>query len=488
MKIKLFLAFLLCASVFSACDDNTDTVGISLNSNTDGVVIGTGTYNVSSRSILADSVLSSNTTGYLGKVRDPETGAYVTGDFMTQFYSLENYEFPSLDSLVAVNADGSKQVGKVQADSCKLRLYFNKFYGDSTQTMKMTVYEMGKAMNENRHYYSNFDPLKEGYVRTDGIHQDKVYDLVNYNVPKHLRDSTGYVPYIDINLNEAYTDKDGKSYNNYGTYILSKYYEDKSNFKDAFSFRNNVVPGFILKSKSGLGSMAYIEESLLTVYFHYLSSDSVYEGLSRFWGTEEVLQSTTITNDNKTLQKLAADESCTYLKTPSGIFTELTLPVEEIMSGHESDSITSAKMIIHRLNNTVQSDYSLSVPSSVLMIPEDSLYSFFENDEVYNNTNSFVANWGYSSTTSSTDNNAYTFNNISGIISAMYRSPKTSPNWNKVVLVPVTISTTISSSYYSTSTIVTHVSNDMSLSSTRLVKGTSTNSPIQLNVIYSRFK
>ena len=83
---------------------------------------------------------------------------------------------------------------------------------------------------------------------------------------------------------------------------------------------------------------------------------------------------------------------------------------------------------------------------------------------------------------------------------------KRSADWNKVVLIPVTLTTTSTStsnsssySYYyyyyygssssSSNTTVTKVSHDMSLTSTKLVKGTDDdNSPLKLNVIYSRFK
>ena len=79
---------------------------------------------------------------------------------------------------------------------------------------------------------------------------------------------------------------------------------------------------------------------------------------------------------------------------------------------------------------------------------------------------------------------------------------KRSANWNKVVLIPVTLTTTTSGtssnySYYSyyygtssssSSTVVTKVSHDMSLTSTKLVKGTATDSPLKLQVIYSHFK
>lgn len=77
----------------AACSDSTDGIGSSLNTNTDAVNVETASYDVTSESLLADSVLSRNTTGYLGKVKDPETGNYITGDFMAQFYNLENYKF-----------------------------------------------------------------------------------------------------------------------------------------------------------------------------------------------------------------------------------------------------------------------------------------------------------------------------------------------------------------------------------------------------------
>lgn len=136
------------------------------------------------------------------------------------------------------------------------------------------------------------------------------------------------------------------------------------------------------------------------------------------------------------------------------------------------------------------------------MIPKDSLNSFFENMEMYNNRTSFLASYAGKSST-----NGYTFDNISNMITSMAAidKQKRSANWNKVVLIPVTLSSTSNSStnnsysyyyyyYYgnsssSSSSTVTKISHDMSLTSTKLVKGTNDdNSPLKLNVIYSRFK
>lgn len=485
MNSKLYAVLALTAISMASCDTTTDSIGSSLNDNRDGLTISAQTYSVVSRSIVADSVLSRNTTGYLGKVRDPETGAYITGDFMAQFNSLEDFTFPNKDSLITTDANGKEQRGIIKADSCELRLFYSSLYGDSTQLMKLSAYEMGKPMNENRTYYSNFSPSDNGYIREGGLQKDKVYSLIDYNVKQSTRDTSTYTPYITIKLKGPYTDKDGKTYDSYGTFIMQKYYDDPTNFKNAFAFRNNIVPGFFFKHQSGVGNMAYISQSQLDVYFSHIEDDSLYHSAAVFWGTEEVLQTSTITNDRKTMEKLANDETCTYLKTPSGIFTELTLPVEKIMKDHENDTITSAKLVLQRLNNKTTSDYAFSVPSQILMIPKDSLHSFFENNDIYNNKNSFVTSWAYNAAKGSFDN-SYTFNNISGMISAMYNCDRKSTDWNKVVLVPVKVSTTTTSSG---STTVVKVTNDMSLTSTRLVKGTDADdSPIKINIIYSRFK
>ncbi len=504
MKIKTIF-FLLSGLVMAACSDSTDEIGSSLTKDTDAVNVETKSFGIASQSILADSVLSRNNVGYLGKVRDTETGDYITGNFMAQFFSLEGYKFPNRSEMVGIDAKGDTIKGLVKADSCEIRLFYAKHYGDSTRTMKLTAYEMGKPMTEDKNYYSNFDPLAEGYVRKDGIAQDKVYTLTDFMVPETTRDSSTYEPYITIKLNGKYTDANGKEYDNYGTYIIETYYEHPEYFKNAQTFRKNVVPGFYFQHKSGLGNMAYIDASQLSISYKFANKDSVMNGITVFWGTEEVLQTSTLTNDKSTLTRLANDNSCTYLKTPSGIFTEITLPVEDIISGHENDNIAGASLTIPRINSESPStEYTFSIPKNLLMIPKDSLSSFFENMEMYNNRTSFLASYSGKSST-----NGYTFDNISNMITSMAAidKQKRSANWNKVVLIPVTLTTSSTStssssssySYYyyyyygssssSSSTTVTKVSHDMSLTSTKLVKGTTDdNSPLKLNVIYTRFK
>ena len=221
MKFKSFgLACIILASfTIISCDDTTDGIGTSLTDNRDNLDISTDTFYVSTKSIVADSVLSRNTTGYLGKFRDPETGAYITSNFMTQFSVLENYTFPKIDSII------SKTDGLAYADSCEIRLYHSNTIGDSLAPMKLRAYELGKPV-EDADYYSNFDPEKDGYVRANGLVVDKPYTLADLNYTIDERSSGDYNASIRIPLNKEYTDKNGKTYKNYGTYIMRKYYEN----------------------------------------------------------------------------------------------------------------------------------------------------------------------------------------------------------------------------------------------------------------------
>lgn len=476
--IYTVIAIMSCITIAS-CDDTTDSIGNSLTDNMDMLKVTTDTFNVATRSIVADSVLSRSTTGYLGKIRDIETGNYITGDFMAQFSTLENYKLPEKDSIVSL------QDGEVIADSCNIRLFYTDYYGDSLATMNITAYEMNEPMKEGVKYYSNFDPIAEGLIRNDGMKVNKTYTLTDLSISDEDRaDESSYTPNIKINLNKPYTDKNGVTYNNYGTYIMRMYYEDPDRFKNSYNFIHEVCPGFYFKTNDGIGSMAYITVSQLNIYFRYLN-DSTYIGTSSFSATEEVLQTTNISNDKQNIADLANDNTCTYLKTPAGIFTEITLPVDEITENHSNDTINTAKISLTRINNSIHDEYSLSTPSTLLMIPKDSLYTFFENGDNVDYKKSFIAT--YSSST-----NQYTFNNISGMITYMADIKKKGlaensnwlnehPDWNRVVLIPVSVTTN------SLSQIVKIV-HDMSLTSTKLVGGSENPyEPIKINVIYSKF-
>ena len=492
MKIlRLLTVLVIAALTFAACDDTTEGIGGSITNKIDNINISDSAFNVTTKSIVAGAVLSRNNTGLIGKMKDPETGNYVKGDYMTQLSVLPTFSVDTLDYIKQANK------GSIEADSCYLLVSYNASYGDTIAPMKVTAYEMTKPMSEDKEYYSNYDAFKEGWVSENNQHWSSNYNLSNTSDVKNFK----------IYLNKKYTTKDGKTYKNYGSYIMQTYAEHPEYFKTNYKFLHNVCPGFYIKNVGGTGNMAKIWNTELIFYWTrhktikakdgVRDSTAVSIGYNRFDGTEEVLQLNKIENDTKNLEKLASQQNWTYLKSPAGIFTEVTLPIEDIMKGHEKDTLNTATISFPRLNNDNEDNpYNFATPSTILMVQKDSLQSFFEKSKLADNRTSYTAS--YSST--GTYKNAYTFQNIANLVSAMYKNKGKGKNWNKVVLVPVNVITT-TQGY---TTVISKINHDMSLASTRLIVGTNdpdkdyttdkktgkkvASGPIRIKVIYSKFK
>lgn len=488
MKIlRLLTVLVIAALTFAACDDTTEGIGGSITNKIDNINISDSAFNVTTKSIVAGAVLSRNNTGLIGKMKDPETGNYVKGDYMTQLSVLPTFDVDTLDYIKQANN------GSIEADSCYLLVSYNASYGDTIAPMKVTAYEMTKPMAEDQEYYSDYDAFEKGWVNENNQHWSSNYNLSNTSDVKNFK----------IYLNKKY-EKDGKTYKNYGSYIMQIYAEHPEYFKTNYKFLHNVCPGFYIKNVGGTGNMAKIWNTELIFYWtrhKTINKDSTAVGIgyNRFDGTEEVLQLNKIENDTENLKKLASkdQEKCTYLKSPAGIFTEVTLPIEDIMKGHEKDTLNTATISFPRLNNENEDNpYNFATPSTILMVQKDSLQSFFEKSKLADSRTSYTAS--YSST--GTYKNAYTFQNIANLVSAMYKNKGKGENWNKVVLVPVNVITT-TQGY---TTVISKINHDMSLASTRLIVGTDdpnkdyttdektgkkvASGPIRIKVIYSKFK
>ena len=484
MKKNLILPLIALASLFASCDDNTDELGYSLTNPTDRMVIDYGTFNVKSETVKLDNIISRSSTGYLGKIKDSETGSYITCNFMGQLNIMEDYKFPKKDSLVLTN-------GEIIADSCTLHVLYSTYTGDPNVSMKCKFYEMAKPLSEFETYNVDFKPTYEnGYLRKNGLTKSTTYSLTNYSLPDSVRENL--TDQFSISLNDEYTDVNGKKYNNYGTYILNKYYEagGSENFKNSYNFIHNVCPGFYLENTGGIGCMANISYTELTVHFKVIKNDTtIINDKLVFGGTEEVLQKTYINQDQEVIDKMKDEADHTYLKTPAGLYTLLTLPVDEIFNGHEKDTLNTANMFISReVNTQTTNSYTFPIPQEVMILPADSVDNFFANEKVTDNRSSYITS--YASTT-----NGYTFSNISSMMRIM-KDAKTKyieekgitdaqyeelfPKWNKAIIIPVT-----TNNISGTTTRVVH---NMNISSTKLVGGKDNPEAIKVNCIYSKFQ
>ena len=477
IPLYLFLYILLLGS----CTENTDTIGTTL-TDTERTYSETAvTYPVTSKSVKSVNVFSRGRNGYLGQAKDLETDCYLTCNYMTQMRTIGKHQFPDV---MSVNINPAKydpsieRWKQVEADSCWLELYILSSVGDSLTPMKVSVREMSEPYEEGVTYYVDFDPEALNMIRTGkgAVNSYMTYTTSNHVFSDAERAKTNFANYISIGLNDSIYDKNDPTvkYNNYGTYLMRKFYDPATydNFLNQYKFTHNICPGFYIKHAGGIGNIATIYAARLVVaYVGVVNEQPLY---SAFGGTEEVIQKSSLSQSDTELQDLIDNNTCTYIKSPAGIWTELELPVEEIMNGHENDTLNTARIFIPRLNNEHMNDYAFKVPQTLLMIPTDSISDFFDNQKVANFRNTYLAS--YASKT-----NGYTFNNISILISNLYRKKQAgnvSANWNRVTLIPV--ETTYSTVSSTASQVLTKVTHDMSMSSTRLIKD-----GLKVSVIYS---
>lgn len=516
MKYYLLAIMSFVAIAITSCDDTTDTIGKSVAPIADSLTTMATEYPVATKSVLADNVVSRSSYGYVGCIKDPETNSYVKTNFMTQQHILYTSKFPGIDTLYVpghcetktknlTDAERKEKCQNVVADSCHLVLFYSSFYGDSLANMKFVAHELSKPYEESKTYYTDFDPFEENMIRNgeNTIHEPISYTLAN----THYAATSDYRHCIIIPLNKPYTDKEGNTYNNYGTYLMRQYYNEDakhhSGYNSPYAFLHELCPGFYLENTGGIGSMAYISNGSLVTYFRMRTTRAdtlrTYKQNSSFGASEEVMQITTINQNEEKLKSLVEQDDRTYIKCPAGIFTEVTLPVDSIMQGHESDTLSTARIFLPSLYNNYSgttsenASYTLERPTTLLLVQADSVASFFAKNEICDYRTNFLATYA-----SSDNSNGYTFSNVSSLITKMYKAKKASglsdeayeaqhPNWNKVHLIPVetTYSSTTSSS---SSSSLTKVANRMTIGSAMLAKGTGKKgSPVMVSVIYSKF-
>jgi len=479
MRHSIFVVIALAASMIVACDDEEINIGKSLTAEADVLDATPETFDITTATVVEGAVLSLSNDCYLGCMRDPETKNSVKSEFTTQFHLLEHTYVSPEDSIVG-RADN-----RAAADSCDVVLFLSTPYSsrDSLTAMKMRVLELDKPLSEGTKYYSDFDPRSEGKLSTLAT---KMFTYEDLNISDSARALETYLDNIRIPLNHKYTDRNGNQYSNFGTYILRQYYDHPEYFRNSYTFAHNVCPGLFFTIVDGMGFHSKISNIGLRVYYR-IGTDSIQNKALTIAATKEVLQTTKVTNDNTLLNQLAAETQFTYIKSPAGLCTEVTIPVSHIKSGHESDSLISAKLAFQKLNSQTSDYRTFGTPSNLLLIEKDSLAAFFENNKLPDNITSYYATY-------SSLYNTYTFTNLSNLVNALYKKrqegikrdanwEQNHPNWNKMLLVPVTIDGYTSSSQY----VLTGIEHDMSLTSVKLVGG-STPGSLKMSVVFARYR
>lgn len=454
------------------------------------------TFPLETHSRLTGPVIANTSSCYIGSFIDPETKAVTTSSFLAQFHLQEDYTLPAKKLII------TNDKGEIVADSCVIRIFHDKYYGDSLTTMKLTATDLrlDKVMEEGKTYYTDINPQE--YVNpTPRVKATTTYTVLDQNLSSAATSlSSGNYRSIPIHIGA-----------DYGTYILQNYYEHPEYFKNSYTFNHYVCPGFFIEHTGGIGALVNSDVTALDVYFRYHENDTtVTKAWMRLGATQEVIQNTAISHSNLAslfdADGYAYDElgrPITYIKSPAGIHTEIKLPVSDIMAGeHYNDTLNSARFTLRRHVAKEQNNQLLDPPPYLLLVRKGHAAEFFSNNTLPDNETTFLCEY-------STKNNAYTFSNIAPLIAYLRKQRDNesgvlptdtedqrkskweaweaeNPDWQTLELLPVAADYTTITSNFSTQKVLVAVRNDYNLRSVRL-EG-SKNGEVLLNVIYSRFK
>lgn len=482
MKIK-YVWVTLIALVFVGCDDNTGSIGGNLMPDDDTITPKTAMFYATTQSILADSIYARTSTAYLGRYTDPDFGVF-EADFLTQFNCPDNFILGIPDSLLVdgYNIGLSIQYGR------------NDFYGDSLALNKLSVYELDKNIEDtsNAYYYTNINP-ENYYNPATATLGSKFYTIKDMTVSDSAWNAhwSKYATYnIFVPLSKSLANR-----------IVQANKEHPEYFENSQTFINNVFKGVYVKHNSGDGNILYITDINLTLYASIYGTDSlgnIYRdangnynkdslrtiSISAFNATKEVIQANRFQNSER-LKEFVSQTTNTYLKSPAGIFTEITLPIDEITAdAYANDTINSVQFSLTSYNETSNnaSPYKMPKPQNILLVRKKDMYSFFEKNKLNDNITSYRTSLG--------KNNLYKFSNINDLVITCISEKKAgeeknadwtinNPDWNKVVIIPISLTTDSKGN-------VVDISHDLRLSSAKLEGGLASE-PLSISVVYTTF-
>lgn len=444
--------FLSLCGILCACTETTGTLGIIETGEELSTVTATFQFTSGTDSLYLDQLPYNSQFGCIGAIRDPETGGLIESSFATQFVTQGSFSLP--DKSVMKKVDGD-----VVCDSMELILFMNQAYGDPNNAMKLEVY----GMQSDRSILNSLTGItfpEEKVADFDKHLGSRMFTFYDRTVSDDELHSSSHEHSIRVPLDPAI-----------GTEMLKKFYAHPEWFNENNLFHDNVFSGVYCRLSESEGTMVNVAVSALDINFVYNKDGADKVGVARFGGTPEVFQCTRVENP-KSRKKLCEVPDTTYLKNPDGVITYINLPVDEMLVGHEQDSISMCALTLQAYSKT---DDAFDAPSQLLLVPHCLRYRFFT--ENWNKDDRFFYITSYSATT-----NAYVFSNISRLIKGLKvlkeMGISSEEDWERVDVIPV--STTSDGSTY------TSIFYDVTPTSVRLVCGTQ-EKPLDLQVVYSYF-
>jgi len=276
---------------------------------------------------------------------------------------------------------------------------------------------------------------------------------------------------------------------------------DSSHYNSTAEFLN-FFKGIYIKANFGASSLLNIGRINLNYYYHYHytlkdihGQDSIATARDNivFPANQEVRQVNVISHPNRSTI-INIPDSVNYISAPANIQTRIGVPLNRIQNrlnaGLAGKKLQiNAALIRADVTETVKDTLLHPFVKYMLIIKEDSIDNFFNNNKLQDEKYAVLAGYTYESTgTTGIYNNFYSFD-ISKLIANELKIAKEkgiAPAENlNLRLIPVSVSATTSSS--SSTSTVTSIKQEYLMNAVTIKSGKNPISPMKLKIIYSGF-
>lgn len=471
--MKYFL-YVVCAAtilMFTSCSGDTD-LGLSIQPAGDGIVLGTDTFHVNSASIKTGTFSSPSSCSadslLLGEFYDATYGT-TRGEILAQFTTPSAFTVPA----------------GAEPDSMSLTLVFNTWKGSKYSPVQIAAYEMDKGtLNYNTTYYTTEDAAN--YSTKSKL----LGSRISVAVPDTVTDTASYQPHLKYKFSKQRT--------------IDFFQAAKSGvFKNQSSFAN-FFNGIYLRSEYGDGSIWNISHLYMTLYYHYHAfvdnkETTLTNGLV-FPASKDVRQIGLISHKDIVSTISNIPDSTTYITSPSGIYTQVDIPVGRIFNrikNHKDKNgnldlsgkiinFNHSSMTVEVVNRDTTHTYALKPPTTLLLThhfdPNNNsvLLNYLSK---YNYATDTIITATYNSITHS-----YTFDLASYLTNKLHKSysnrPISDSDIERMVLVPIEYTMTSSNT-------VTAIRQQSTLSAVQIRNKKKHNqpydSPLRINIFYNGF-
>ncbi|MBR4499260.1 MAG: DUF4270 family protein [Paludibacteraceae bacterium] len=458
--IGWMLVAVLC--LWTACKNDVTTTGESVLDADDAIVVLVDTFAFQSAIDSCKAIISQADSFLLGEI-ETDYGL-LRASILTQLACPEGYKYPEGFTVDSV-------------DSICLFMSYSSWVGDANSPLAIDVYKMDKNTFRYSSTYATDLNIDDYCSRNKSILTNHRIVVASEKLDS-IASSTGvYTPMVRMRVNDDFM----------RDFASIQSFESQEAFNDLFK-------GLLIETSFGSATMLNISDIALGVFYHFSykkgDRDTTVNDMKAFYANSEVRTVNHLTYGDKKawIEKLQNDsDTYNYIIAPAGAYTRMRIPMAQIADtifhkvGEKRPYVNKAEVLVAVENKeTEKGRNSWLQPSNyMLMIKESSMERFFKNKELPTDTCALLAS--LTEGVDSVGNQIFYYSyDLSDFLTNQLRQTSNDSTLN-MMLVPVTVGTTLTSS---STTTVSSVLQQQTMSATKI---RSAKNGMKLEIVYSGF-